>query len=190
MLTSVHWHAKRGKLPCCLFLLMAHPPVPCKHSPIRDLNWTGAVNLKFTFKDSPETTCGTKLVCGINCIDVAIHLVSKWEPSLVGKIGLWATQTTAAVPFTAPGGGGTQPRFHLFTCYCRLRRTLSFAPLLAASVERKALQHFYTHISRGSVCSLETHLYWHCHAGNSLNSKWLAIVEMLSNSLTVHWRWW
>lgn len=88
------------------------------NSPIRDLNWTGAVNLKFTFKDSPETACRTKLVSGVHCIDVAIHLVSQWEPSLVGKIGLWATQTAAAVPFTAPGGSGTQPRFHLFTCYC------------------------------------------------------------------------
>jgi len=32
----------------------------------------------------------------------------------------------------------------------RLRRALSFAPLLAASVEGEALQHFYTHFtSRG-----------------------------------------
>ncbi len=106
-LMSVHGHARRGKLPCCLFL---------------DLNWTGAVNLKFTFKDSPETACRTKLVSGVHCINVAIHLVSQWEPSLVGKIGLWATQTAAAVPFTAPGGSGTQPRFHLFTCYCWITR--------------------------------------------------------------------
>lgn len=75
-LMSVHGHARRGKLPCCLFL-MAHSPVPHNNSPIRDLNWTGAVNLKFTFKDSPETACRTKLVSGVHCIDVAIHLVSQ-----------------------------------------------------------------------------------------------------------------
>ncbi len=39
------------------------------------LDW--AVNLKFTFKDSSETACRIKLVCGIHCIDVAIHLVSQ-----------------------------------------------------------------------------------------------------------------
>lgn len=65
------------------------------------------------------------------------------------EVGLWAADAAATVPFTAPGRGGAQTGLQLFTHYSSLRRALSFAPLLAASVEGKALEHFYTHIGRG-----------------------------------------
>jgi len=90
---------------------MTRPPVPLKRSGLGRKIW-------FPFKDSPGITRRRKLVCGVHCIDVAIHLVPKREPSLVGKIGLWATCGTAgAVAFTAPRGGGGQPGLQLFTCY-------------------------------------------------------------------------
>lgn len=41
------WRSRVSKLSCCFFLLMARPPVPLKCSPVRDFNWTGAVNLVY-----------------------------------------------------------------------------------------------------------------------------------------------
>lgn len=158
---------------------------PLKCSPERDWSWMAAVCRKSIFKDSPETACRAMLVCGVHCIDVTVHLVPQWEPGFVGEVGLWAADAAAAVPFTAPGRGGAQTGLQLFTHYSSLRRALSFAPLLAASVEGKALEHFYTHISRGRGYSLKTSVLWHCKA-QRIFFKFLQGSCDRWNSLIVH----
>lgn len=45
----------------------------------------------------PQTLAVDELICGIYCIEVAIHLVSKGEPSLLGKVCLRTTQVAPTV---------------------------------------------------------------------------------------------
>lgn len=92
------------------------------------------------------------LICGIYCIEVAIHLVPKGEPSLLGKICLRTTQAAPTVALTDCRCCWAETWLWLCFWYRRFcfRRTLSvLASLFAASVEGEAQEYLHTHSSRG-----------------------------------------
>lgn len=85
-------------------------------------------------------------VGGIHCVDVAVQLVSKRQPGLGGEIDLGApTQASCSIAVTTPGCGGAQTGLHLLNGNCRWGALPALAALFTASVERKTLQHLYTH---------------------------------------------
>lgn len=60
-----------------------------------------------------------ELICGIYCIEVAIHLVSKGEPSLLGKVCLRTTQVAPTVALAGCRCCWAEAWFWLHFQYCR-----------------------------------------------------------------------
>lgn len=94
-----------------------------------------------------------ELICGIHCMNVAVHLVSEGDPGLLGIVHLRAAQAAPAVALAACRCRGGEAWLRFFTrffsfCLCRAMSALAF--VFAAPVEGEAQEHLHTHSSRGS----------------------------------------
>lgn len=87
-------------------------------------------------------------VCGIYCIDVAVHLVSEWKPCLFREVNLRAAHAAATVTDHRCRRRETWLRLFRYDGFWFWGALFVFALIFASSVEGETQEDLYTHSFR------------------------------------------